>query len=71
MRIRLDLDQEMTNRLIESAAKERRPVAWQAEVLLKAALSACPKQRAKTAVKASIADKRQVAEINNGRCTDE
>ncbi len=38
MRIKLELDQEIAERLIETAEKERRPVVWQAEVLLRRAL---------------------------------
>lgn len=38
MRVRLDLDAETTERLVEVAVTERRPVAWQAEVLLRRAL---------------------------------
>lgn len=38
MRIRLELDNETTERLIERAADERRPVSWQAEVMLRRAL---------------------------------
>lgn len=37
-RIRLDLDSETFRRLHEVATAERRPVAWQAEVLLRCAL---------------------------------
>ncbi|MBI4496342.1 MAG: hypothetical protein HY689_00350 [Chloroflexi bacterium] len=38
MRLKLDLDEPTANRLIEVAQRERRPVAWQAEVLLQQAL---------------------------------
>jgi hypothetical protein len=38
VRIRLDLDEETTEQLIKSAASERRPVPWEAEVLLRRAL---------------------------------
>ncbi len=38
MRIKLDLDNELTERLIQEAVRERRPVAWHAEVLLRRAL---------------------------------
>lgn len=38
MRIRLDLDQEATERLVEAAVSEQRPVHWQAEVILRRAL---------------------------------
>lgn len=38
MRIKLDLDDEATERLIESAVAEKRPMPWQAEVLLRKAL---------------------------------
>jgi hypothetical protein len=33
-RLRIDLDTESFSRLMEIAAQERRPVGWQAEVLL-------------------------------------
>jgi hypothetical protein len=36
--LRLDLDQETFERLVEVALQERRPVVWQAEVLLRQAL---------------------------------
>ena len=38
MRIRLDLDRETASRLVEAATIERRPVGWQASVLLRRAL---------------------------------
>ena len=38
MKIRLDLDKQTTEQLIELALQERRPVDWQAEVLLRRAL---------------------------------
>jgi hypothetical protein len=38
VRIRLELDNETTERLIERAAEERRPVPWQSEVMLRRAL---------------------------------
>ena len=38
MRIRLDLNPEMTKALLDSAAKELRPVHWQALLLLRRAL---------------------------------
>jgi hypothetical protein len=38
VRLKLDLDQEITKQLIKHAARERRPVDWQAEVLLRTAL---------------------------------
>lgn len=38
MRLKLDLDKDATARLIKQAALERRPVPWQAEVLLRKAL---------------------------------
>lgn len=38
MRLKLELDPETTERLIESAAHDRRPVAWQAEVILRRGL---------------------------------
>lgn len=37
-RLQLDVDQETYVRLAESAVAERRPVGWQAEVLLRRAL---------------------------------
>lgn len=44
MRIRIELDDEVKNRLIESAVRNRRPIAWQAEMLLRQALAdeSCP-----------------------------
>lgn len=36
--LKLDLDQETFERLVEVALQERRPVVWQAEVLLRQAL---------------------------------
>jgi len=38
VRLRLELDGDTTGRLIEQAVVEQRPVAWQAEVLLRKAL---------------------------------
>ena len=38
MRLKLDLDEDATARLVEQAVVERRPVPWQAEVLLRKAL---------------------------------
>ncbi len=38
MRLKLELDEDASTRLVEQAALERRPVAWQAEVLLRKAL---------------------------------
>ena len=38
MRLRLELDRDTSDRLIGQAAAERRPVPWQAEVLLRQAL---------------------------------
>ena len=38
MRIRLDLDEETTEQLVRLAASERRPVPWEAEVLLRKAV---------------------------------
>jgi hypothetical protein len=33
-RLRLDIDTESYQRLLEIAVKQRRPIAWQAEVML-------------------------------------
>lgn len=38
MRLRVDLDREVSARLAEAAAAERRPIPWQAEVMLRRAL---------------------------------
>ena len=38
MRLKLDLDEDATARLVEQAVVERRPVPWQAEILLRKAL---------------------------------
>lgn len=38
MRLKLELDEDTTARLVERVAAERRPVPWQAEVLLRQAL---------------------------------
>ncbi len=38
MRIKLDLDEETVDELVKAAEAERRPLSWQAEVLLKRAL---------------------------------
>ncbi len=38
MRIRLELTPEETERLIELAALEKRPIHWQAEILLRRAM---------------------------------
>ncbi len=38
MKIRLELDEQAAKHLIELALQERRPVDWQAEVLLREAL---------------------------------
>jgi hypothetical protein len=37
-KLKLDLDTEMLERLVERAVQERRPIVWQAEVLLRQAL---------------------------------
>jgi len=42
MRIKLDLDETTTERLIEVAERERRPIAWQAEVILLRGLGLWP-----------------------------
>jgi hypothetical protein len=36
--LKLDLDTETLERLVERAVQERRPIVWQAEVLLRQAL---------------------------------
>ena len=36
--LKLDLDTEMLERLVERAVQERRPIVWQAEVELRRAL---------------------------------
>jgi hypothetical protein len=38
LRLKLELDEDAAARLVEQAAVERRPVTWQAEVLLRKAL---------------------------------
>lgn len=38
MRLKLELDSEVTEKLIEAALHEKRPLAWHAEVLLRRAL---------------------------------
>lgn len=38
MRLLLDLDPDTTERLVESAVANRRPMPWQAEVLLRQSL---------------------------------
>ena len=38
MRLRLDLEEDATAKLIQRAAEEKRPVGWQAEVMLREAL---------------------------------
>ncbi len=38
MRLTIQLDEQSTEQLMKAAEAERRPLAWQAEVLLKAAL---------------------------------
>jgi hypothetical protein len=38
MRIKLELDPETTEKLVEAAVREKRPAAWQAEVMLRTAL---------------------------------
>ena len=42
MRLRLELDKATTTRLVEHAAAQRRPIVWQAEVLLRQALNLPP-----------------------------
>jgi hypothetical protein len=37
-RIRLDLDQQTFERLARAAAEERRPIPWQAEVIIRRAV---------------------------------
>ena len=41
-RLRLELDSETYDRLVEQAVSERRPVVWQAEVTLRRALGFPP-----------------------------
>jgi len=38
LRLKLDLEEDATAKLIERAVAEKRPVGWQAEVLLRVAL---------------------------------
>ena len=38
MRLKLDLDEQTTEQLVKSAMAERRPIPWQAEILLQRAL---------------------------------
>lgn len=38
MRLRLDLDKETHDRLLEAALREKRPIHWQAEVIMRRAL---------------------------------
>jgi hypothetical protein len=38
-RLRLDIDQETYDRLIEIAIEEKRPIRWQAEVILAKAVA--------------------------------
>ena len=38
MRVQLEIDKDTTTKLVELAVAERRPVGWQAEVLLRQAL---------------------------------
>jgi hypothetical protein len=38
MRLKIELDEQTTERLISAAVAERRPLAWQAEVVLRRAL---------------------------------
>lgn len=38
MRLKLELDGETAEKLVEAAEAERRPTAWEAEVLLRRAL---------------------------------
>lgn len=38
MRLKLELDQQTTDRLIEVAVEERRPIGMQAEIILRRAL---------------------------------
>lgn len=38
MRVKIDLDREMSRRLVRAAVEERRPIDWQAEVILRRAL---------------------------------
>lgn len=38
MRLHLDLDRETSQRLLQAALAERRPIVWQAEIMLRRAL---------------------------------
>jgi hypothetical protein len=38
LRLKLDLDEVVTARLVEQAAAEKRPIPWQAEVVLRRGL---------------------------------
>jgi hypothetical protein len=39
MRIKLELDERTTSRLVEIALAEKRPVAWQLEILVQQAIA--------------------------------
>lgn len=41
MRLKLELDDDIARLLLEEAARQRRPPAWQAEVMLRDALLLC------------------------------
>lgn len=46
MRLRIELDEQTAAQLMKAAEAERRPVVWQAEVLLKRALEQMTKREA-------------------------
>jgi hypothetical protein len=57
--IKIDLDSDSFQRLTELAVEERRPIPWQAEVLLLRALTRA--HRRQNALKASLSQSKEVA----------
>ena len=43
-RIRLELDQQTYDALVESAVRERRPIPWHAEVIIRRVLGTQPEE---------------------------
>lgn len=55
-RLRLDIPEDTYTRLLEIAAQERRPINWQAEVILMQAINECflPMLRSEGSVRQQI-----------------
>ena len=55
-RVRLELDQKTYDALVGAAVRERRPIPWQAEVIIRRALGTQPDDRMPPEVAADASD---------------